>query len=245
MQLAICEDTASDAQRLATLLSEYAKERPSANLSTAFFSSGEQVLAYGERVDCYLLDILLEGLNGMDLARTLRRRDRDARILFLTTTPDYALSAFSVRATDYLLKPVSRTLLFRALDDAAAELALRQSRRSRQFSFRTRGGLHTTLVEDILYIEIVGHTPFFHLMSGVVRGSDLRVSFEESMAGLVELGCFLRPHRSFLVNAQHITTVTAQSLRLDSGALIPVARLRAAEVKAQYLDYLMERQPDD
>lgn len=245
MRLAICEDTPSDTQRLMELLSDYAQERPAAALTTDFFTAGEQVLASAETFDCYLLDILLEGLNGMDLARALRRRDRDACILFLTSTPDYALSAFSVRATDYLLKPVSRTLLFRALDDAATELALRQSRRSRQYSFRTRGGLYTTLVEDILYIEIVGHTPYFHLMSGVIRGSDLRVSFEESMAGLMELGCFLRPHRSFLVNAIHITTVTAQSLRLDNGALIPVARLRAAEVKAAYLDYLMERQPDD
>lgn len=244
MRIAVCEDTAADAEALSCMLEQYASAHPEAACSISMFTGAAELLAAGTAFDCYLLDILLQGENGIQLARELRRRGDAGRILFLTSSPDYALSAFEVQAAGYLLKPVNAQEVFRALDAAAEELELRRLRQHSQFAFRTPGGLRTVAIQNILYVEIMGHTPFFYLPGEVVRGSELRVSFEESVAPLVKSGCFLRPHRSYLVNAAHVASLTSQAIKLDSGVNIPVARMRAASTKAAYLDYL-ERAPQN
>lgn len=241
MRIAVCEDTAADAQAISLLLAEYPAKTA---CSTHVFSSAAELLAAQSPFDCYLLDILMQGQNGIELARELRRRGDRGQIVFLTSSPDYALPAFGVQAADYLLKPVAARELFRALDAAAEELALRRLRARSRFSFRTPGGLRTVTMQDILYVEIMGHTPFFYLPGEVVRGSELRVSFEESVAALIESGGFLRPHRSYLVNAAHVVALNSQVVKLDSGVSIPIARMRASAVKAAYLDHLMEARHD-
>ncbi len=242
MRIAVCEDTAADTQILVSILEQYAFARPKAECFISVFPDASALLAAGEAFDCYILDILMQETNGIELAQELRRRGDECRILFLTSSPDYALPAFGVHASGYFLKPVSSDELFRTLDAMAEELALCRLYPNRQFVFRTPGGLRTVYLRDILYVEIMGHTPFFHLTGEVVRGSELRVSFEASMASLIGSGCFLRPHRSYLVNALHVVSLTSQALKLNSGASIPVTRMRAAAIKAQYLEYLARSQ---
>lgn len=238
MRIAVCEDATADAQIIVSALEQYALARPQANCFISVFSNASELLESGEGFDCYLLDVLMNGKNGIELAQELRRRGDGGRVLFLTSSPDYALPAFGVHAADYLLKPISTGELFRALDAAEEGLALRRLRPSRPFVFRTPGGLRTVCIQDILYVEIMGHTPFFHLTGEVVRGSELRISFEASVAPLIESGCFLRPHRSYFINALHVVSLTSQSIRLDNGASIPVTRMRSAATKARYLEYL-------
>ncbi|MDD4849211.1 MAG: LytTR family DNA-binding domain-containing protein [Gemmiger sp.] len=240
MRLAVCEDSADDANHVLALLSGYAATHPSAGLTTDLYTTPDALLACPQPYDIYLLDILMAGKTGIELARELRRRGCTARLLFLTSSPDYALPAFAVHASDYLLKPVSAEQLTTALDAACAEWQLRQNTRQQTFSFRAPGGLHTALVSDILYVEIVGHAPIYHLVGRVVRGSELRVSFEEAMAPLLSLACFLHPHRSYYVNAAHVQAVSPRAIRLNNNESVPVVRTRSAGVHAQYLNYLTE-----
>ncbi len=240
MRMAVCDDSALDSLHLKPLLQRYGAEHPEILLTVDWFSAPDGLLEAGASYDLYLLDILLGQTTGIELAQALRARGEEADILFLTSSPDFALSAFSVHAADYLLKPVAENALFAALG-RAAEAWQRRRREARQhtFSFRAPDGLNTVTVEQILYIEILGHTPYFHLEDRAVRGSELRIPFEEAMTPLLRMGCFLHPHRSYFVSAAHIVSLTPQSVRLSNGETIPVVRTRSAEVKAQYLDYLL------
>lgn len=56
-------------------------------------------------MDIILLDIVMPLLNGMDTARELRAQDTAVKIIFLTSSPEFALESYEVRAQDYLLKP--------------------------------------------------------------------------------------------------------------------------------------------
>lgn len=246
MRIAICEDDPRDLEHLRTLLASYDVQRQGPTTEVTVFHSAAAILEMPETpYDCYLLDIVTEGPSGIELARTLRQRGDRAAIIFLTVRSDLALAAFSVRATNYLIKPVDETALFATLDEIADTLALRRRKGANTYTFRTPGGFRTVLVEDILFVEIVRHTPFYHLKDGVVRGSDLRVAFEKSMGPLMSLGDFLCPHRSFRVNISHITSVGSHSIRLDDGESLPVARTRAAEVKSRFLDHLEASSPHD
>jgi len=76
----------------------------------------------GTAFDAYLLDILMPGMNGMELARTLRATQPKAPIAFLTTSKDYALEAFSLDASHYIEKPLAKERLETVLDRLLALL---------------------------------------------------------------------------------------------------------------------------
>lgn len=59
----------------------------------------------------YLLDIVMPHLTGIETAKRIRARGETAEIMFLTTSREYALDAFSVKASDYLLKPLKNPIL--------------------------------------------------------------------------------------------------------------------------------------
>ena len=242
MKIAVCEDLPADMAALCPLLDAYGAAHPSLGLSVDCYPSPDALLGVSTPYDIYLLDVLLGEKTGIELARELRRRFGRIALLFLTSSPDYALPAFAVHALDYLLKPVDRPLLFEALDTVLESWQFQPRGRAVSFSIRTPNGLHTAAVGDVVYVEIVGHTPYFHLVSGVVRGSELRVSFGEAMSPLLTAGCFLQPHRSFYVNAAHVVALSPQSVRLTTGDAIPVVRTRSAETRTQYLDYLVEEE---
>lgn len=71
------------------------------------FQSGEEALEYakGNTVDVAFLDMEMPGIHGLELARELKRHDSQIRVIFVTAFSQYALEAWSVDATGYLLKP--------------------------------------------------------------------------------------------------------------------------------------------
>ena len=79
-----------------------------------------------ENYDVLLLDIIMPGLNGIGAAREIRENDRSIPIIFLTSSPEFAVESYRVRAFDYLLKPVNGEELFRSLDNI---YALKQSKK--------------------------------------------------------------------------------------------------------------------
>ncbi len=242
MRIAVCEDIPAEAQEIVALLDAYGKARPSLPLSVTLVSDGPALLAGAREsaFDLCLLDILLGDTNGIQLAEEMRLWDYRGQIVFLTNSPDYALPAFSVRASGYLLKPVTTETLFPILDEVAEALTLRQLRDRRQFTFHIPTGLCTVPMDQLIYVEVLGHTPYYHFANHTIRGSEMRVSFRKGMADLLESGRFLQPHRAFLVHAGHIAALTSQTLTMDEGTQIPIARTRVPEVRSGYLDYLME-----
>ena len=79
--------------------------------------------AHGIHHDLVFLDILMPLLNGMDAARELRRVDAAARIVFLTSSPEFALESYAVKAQGYILKPVTGEKLREALEENGVEPA--------------------------------------------------------------------------------------------------------------------------
>lgn len=103
------------------------------------FSSAREALEYARTslVDVAFLDIEMPGMNGLQLAKQLKDIDPDTHIVFVTSYEQYALDAFALRATGYLLKPVQQENLARELDFAQAHLPKRTNAR---IEVRTFGG---------------------------------------------------------------------------------------------------------
>ena len=119
MRIALCDDETAQLALADTLLREYCLLHPELNLRVFPFTSGAALLEHlrtGEPFDIYILDVIMPGENGIELGLKLREIDRGGRIIYLSTSSDFAVDSYLPKASSYLLKPVSQDLLFRTLD---------------------------------------------------------------------------------------------------------------------------------
>lgn len=173
------------------------------------------------------LDVAMPGKNGFDLLRELNNISFE--IIFVTAHNSYMLQAFRFSAVDYLLKPVEDDLLTEAVQRAARRIAdksggmqlntflhnLQQngSVKKMKLCVPSLKGIKVIEITDIIYCEASSNYTNFHLTSGVTLCSS-RPIFEYET--LLEDSSFVRVHKSFLVNLQHIQ----EYIRGEGGSII-------------------------
>ena len=136
LAFAVCDDEPAMAEELAGRISACLAERGAGDFRVSRFSSGRALLAAGDSFDAVFLDIRLEGEDGMEAARALRRRGSGSLIVFVTVLEELVFDAFAVEAFDYLVKPVEAGRLARTMDRVLR--ALEGRRRDRKSVVRER-----------------------------------------------------------------------------------------------------------
>lgn len=124
IHIAICDDSKQERQILAALFKRY-QELHATPLQIHIFQNGFSLLDaidQGKRFDITILDILMPGENGIEIARNIRASGTDTEIIFLTSSPEYAVDSYEVKAQNYLLKPVTEEKFFVSIDSILAEL---------------------------------------------------------------------------------------------------------------------------
>ena len=120
LRIGVCDDDKEFRQRLVQMIRIWSDH---SGIPTELypFDNGDELIAKNAafRMDIILLDIVMPLLNGMDTARELRAQDTAVKIIFLTSSPEFALESYEVRAQDYLLKPITYERLRRALEDCS------------------------------------------------------------------------------------------------------------------------------
>lgn len=232
MRIAICDDEIRDLETMVALLAAY-QAKTGANLMVGSFTSGDallETLEKGARFDVLFLDILMPGISGIDTARELHRLGAIGELVFLTISPDFALDAFSVKAKDYLIKPISEERLFALMDELSSRLD-----ENEMIVLRSKNGLRRLLPDRIEYCESIGHTLFWHLRSGAVIESNGTMQSAEEL--LMPSGQFLRARRSYLINKSCVRVIdkSGHTVELESMVRIPIPRVKFAEIEAQYI----------
>ena len=117
LRIGVCDDDKEFLQRLVQMIHIWSDH---SGIPTELypFDNGDELISKNAafRMDIILLDIVMPLLNGMDTARELRAQDTAVKIIFLTSSPEFALESYEVRAQDYLLKPITYERLRRALE---------------------------------------------------------------------------------------------------------------------------------
>jgi len=222
--------------QIRALAEGFAQEHPEFPLRLESFSSPFDLLDHLEDkggFDIYLLDILMPHLTGMELAKRIRARGEAAEILFLTTSPEYALDAFDVEACGYLLKPVDKAKFDKALFSAAGRLTRPENP---CLLLKTRDGLRKILHRELVMVESFNHDRVCTLADGS------RAVTADTLASLMErLSCdprFFSPHRAYIINLEYISALNTSNALLSTGQSIPVSRTSLAALKKAYMDYL-------
>lgn len=213
---AICDDSAADAQYVKTLLEGWAGERE-LPLHTEVFPSAEAFLfAYAEDKDwdLLLLDIEMGQMDGVTMAKTVRRENEAVQIVFVTGYSDYIAEGYEVNALHYLMKPVDPQKLTSVLD-RAWEKGLREERR---LNLERGGELVRIPLREIQYLEVQKNYVTLHAKAEYTVKRTL-AEFEAELDDR-----FFRVGRSIMVNLDHVRRVTRTEVYLDRGAALPLPR---------------------
>lgn len=242
MEITICDDCIKDLLNLEKMLLKYKDRYPDNEFTLEKYSDPSRLyhkIAERELTDIYILDMLMPKRTGVDLGRQIRMTGSENVIIYITSSEDYALDAYKVRAVRYLLKPIDENKLFEALNYA---FSYTRSKTEPSYTIKTKNGLLTRTYSKIEYIENAGRKLEVHLSDGeILKSLFIRRSFEEEVQELTAHKNFLLIHKSFLVNLNYVKQLTAESITMNSGRQLPVSRANSAKVKREYLLFVSEK----
>ncbi len=157
MNIAVVDDEEAIREQIGGFIK---KRNPDFDISS--FATGEGLLAAGKDFDMIFLDIQMEGMGGIEAARTLRQSGVDAVVIFITGIREYVFEAFDVSAFHYLLKPIEEQKFMEVLGRAAEEAGKRKGQKERQIFIRAKNQGYTLNLNSILYIESRGKKVEIH-----------------------------------------------------------------------------------
>lgn len=211
MKIAICEDDPIQCNYLENELNEL-NNRLKMNAEIVSFLSGEKIFEYMKienDFDIYLLDIEIGTMNGLDIARTIRKNDIKAIIVFITSHSGYMPEAFGVHAYNYISKPIKKEQIGELMEGL-----LKYTQAAKQkFFFENNREKYSVNFEDIIYFESNKRLIEIYTMDGVY----------EFYGKMKELGCML-PEKDFSF--------------IRSGCIINMNYIKRIEKNKVYYSYL-------
>lgn len=223
------DDLPRDQERVRAMLRDYAASR-GLSWQISLFSSGEAFLedAAPGRYAMVFLDILMEGIDGIETARRLRAVDRDIMVVFVTTEADFAVEGYEVEAAGFLVKEETwQGGRFRRLMERL-ELRLQSDV---ELDFSPAGSALRLPAGELLYAEVLDHELRIYTRRGV---RTLRMSMEEFKPLLPRDGRFFECHRGIVLNLDAVALLGGQVVTMENGDTLPVSRRRRAELERAY-----------
>lgn len=230
-RIALCEDEVefiASEESLCTLILDKMKIEYRLDV----YHSGEELAQAhraGEKYDVVLLDILMKGMSGIELARLIRKTDEQVTIIFITSSPDFALDGYDVRALHYLLKPVNQQVLESLL---VKEYEVRHHKEYMLFDFR--GSITKTALADILYLEIDTPKVAVNTQNGQMHYTGKLSTLLQEMPR----GMFVRCHQSYAVNIHHVLQLMKTDIKLSNGQMVPISRTFRGEVQKAFMEMI-------
>lgn len=232
LRIAICDDMTDFLQNAAQAVEKW-PGRP-AGLAVQTFSDADALIAAHSQspFDIIFLDVVMPLLGGIGAAKEIRQQDKAVKIVFLTSSPEFAVDSYTVKASNYLLKPLDAGKLHGCLDELAEEI--RQS--AKRILIRDRHAVHRVALQEIEFLESDNKCVHFSLSNGQTLTSSEPLYLYEGKLLLAD--GFFKCSRSYIVNIHRIDSFTAKEIRMQSGYRIPISRSFQKEFEAAYFAVL-------
>lgn len=186
------------------------------------FSSGEQLLEnYTPVYDAIFLDIDMDGINGMKVAKRIRKVDGATEIIFVTRMARYAIEGYSVDALDFIVKPLEYASFSVKMKRVLSRI---EKNKSHQIQLNVDGKVHFIDSKEILYVEVLNHFVIWHTKKG-----DYRVwgSLKDA-ADQIDDPSFCMCNRCYFINLRHVNGLDKNTVRVGEEELI-ISRYRRKE----------------
>lgn len=244
LRIAYCEDESVQLLLMKQLIEEW--EKQSGNMCTySAYESGKAFLFENQEnypFDLLILDIDMEGMDGMELSRKVRESDSKIPIVFLTNRREYVFEGYEVNAFRYLLKPINFSKLGTLLDEIS-----KQYLTEKYYLIEKQEGETVKIsLDDIYYMEANGHYLNIYLQSKEYR---LKKSLQEiadtirKNRGSLEQAGFVYTHRSYLVHLKYIERVKKTECIMENKIKVPISRNAYKGVNDAFIIYYKNKKP--
>ena len=229
LKIGFCDDDLSILKELQVLLDHYRVEKNRELAYTAYQSPLELLadMEKGLRFDILFLDVLMPGQTGIEAAREIREFDTAVKIIFLTSSAEFAVESYTIWAESF----------YRLMDSVIAEC---KKAEQRSLIMRCKTGITRIELEKLICCEVMGRTLLFCMEDG--RTLESQGKLDDLAGQLAIYENFLRPHRSYLINMDYIRTLSSKSIVMQNQEEIPIPHGKYSDIKTRYLEYAFERQ---
>ncbi len=228
-KIAICDDEQEQIEYISSIVASWCT-REGHHCEIRTFASAEAFLFEYEddkTYDILLLDVEMKNMDGIELAKRIRRDNNRAEIIFITSHFEFVGEGYEVDALHYLIKPVSADKLTQVLAKAAEKL----SAEAPSVVISCEGETVKLYESVILYVESFRHYIVIHTKDKEYRLKESISAFEDKLSD-----DFYRSHRSYLVSLKHITRISRTSVHIGSTEL-PLARGRYDDINRAFIEH--------
>ena len=232
--IAVCEDEAIALKINCTYIDELSKKYR-LNTSVLGFSSGEALLEYTEKndVDIIFMDIDLKGMNGIQAASALMKKNPRIITIFITGHREFAYDAFTVEAFSFLTKPIDPERLERVFKKAILQVNFINKQKPQTPFIITEDNIKKKINQyNIIYIERMD--TITSIVTKVTRHNVYETI--TSLAGRLEDN-FIRISQGIIVNLDEVEEIKLNKIVMKTGESFAIGRTYSKDVKRRYLEY--------
>ena len=230
LNIAICDDSRTDVEMLESAFDELKQYQ----FSYEVFFTAEELLKCvtdgGEMYHLYIFDIEMPKMNGLELAKEIRKTDAKALFVFLTGYTQYVMDVFEVITFDYISKPITVEKLESILLKAMQYLHLIKS----DFVFQFRKNQFSVGCDDILYFEKKGRQAVIHTISDSFKTNMTTEDIWKQLDDKV----FAHIHVSYIINLGHIRSIEGEEVVMDNEERLLIARSHKQNLKEKHMEFV-------
>ncbi len=234
MRVAIVDDDNELLESLSSLIAYELLAIGDNSKKISKFHSGEEFLDSFKagNYDLIILDIFMDGMLGIDVAREIRESDNDVRLVFCTTSNEFASESYEVNAHYYLHKPFTEKSVKAMLD----RLGMNSYEFAKHITLSTG---QSVILRNVIYTEYFGHSITIHCK----RGENIvaRVLHSEVEGLLCENSYFSCCTKGVIVNFHEVDKLNGNDFIMSNKAIVPISRRRAKEVTEAYTKFKFDQ----
>lgn len=231
---AMCDDELPFAEQLRSLVMAYAKKKR-VELQAETFASAEELLEEienGAGFEILFLDIEMRKMDGIELGKKLRERSYQTLIIYVSGYDQYMRQLFEAEPFRFLSKPLKQEELENVLDKAFERI----SRFHRElFTIRFGKNVVNLLCRDIVYLESNKRKVIVHTVRGEYEYYNKLDEAEEELLAIS--ADFVRIHKAYLVNMEHVEAFQYEKLALRDGTILSISEAHRANVRSRFWEW--------
>lgn len=238
LRIAVCDDMPDFLDQIQQCILRWPDGPDRVSVNT--FTDADTLITSHSRTpfDIILLDVVMPLLSGIDAAKEIRQQDKSVKIVFLTSSPEFAVDSYRVKASNYLLKPLDAKKLYRCLEELSEDIL----QNAKRILVKGRYGFHRIALQDIEFVESDNkYIHFFLVNKTTLTSSDPLYAYEHKL--LLADG-FFKCNRSYIVNLYRIDSFSTKEIRMRSGYRIPISRSFQKEFETAYFTTLFGKAGD-